>query len=235
MKKLILILSLLFLVVACGRVTKKEFFLLNYHIDDFENRIKNTPYPYTVRVRPFDIEKAYAKPNIVYRKSRYELEYYGYRHWAIRPKDMLTDLFYNHLQSINLVNSVVRRLDEKGHVDYEVSGDILAIEEYDSEDIWFAHLALRINITRLSDGKLIYTKLFDKRKQVPVKEPVNVVSSLSEITDYFITSEMTVLDSIFNVEMKNGFTPISEEITHDSSKVIKDIDNVGDDYENPIK
>lgn len=204
MKKLILCIAATLLVFGCSKPIMKQYYLLNYQPDMLNNRIQEEPYPYTVRLRPFDIEKAYSKANIVFRKSPYELEYYGYRHWAVRPKDMMTDLVYTHLETIDLVKNTVRRLDEKGKPDYELAGTVLSIEEYDSEETWFAHLAIRMTLTRLSDGKVIYNRLFDQRKRVEERDPLYVVQTLSELTDYFASSLMNDLDKVLHSELKGA-------------------------------
>lgn len=196
MKKALLLVSILLLIAGCSKPIMKQYYLLNYQPDQLTNRIQDKPYPFTIRFKPFEIEKAYSKPNIVFRKSPYELEYYGYRHWAVRPKDMLTDLIYSHLESIDLVQNTVRRLDEKGKPDYELSGTILAIEEYDSDDTWFAHLSIRMTLVRLSDGEIIYNRLFDQRKIVEMHDPLYVVRTLSELTDFFASSLMNELDQL---------------------------------------
>jgi ABC-type uncharacterized transport system auxiliary subunit len=203
--KQLLPLLLALLITSCSKPIMKQYYLLNYQPDQLNQRIQDTPYPVTLRLRPFEIEKAYSKSNIVYRKSPYELEYYGYRHWAVRPKDMLTDLIYTHLESINLVQNTVRRLDEKGKPDYELAGQIVSIEEYDSDDTWFAHLAIRMTLVRLSDGAVIYNKLFDQRKIVETRDPLYVVRTLSELTDYFASTLMNQLDEVlFNEQMNHS-------------------------------
>ena len=202
MKRLILLsATILLLISSCGKIIQKQFYVLSFTPDMLVNRLNKNIYPYTVRLKPYAIEKAYGKPNIVYRTSPYELQYYGYRHWAVRPKDMITDLVYGHLNTINLVESVVKRLDQERKPDYEIAGTILAIEEYDSEDIWFAHLAIRTTIVRLEDGRLVYSKLFDQRKQVVNHEPEYVVRTLSELTDIYSSQLMNDLDSLLYNEV----------------------------------
>jgi ABC-type uncharacterized transport system auxiliary subunit len=199
MKKIVSLLVLTALLGSCTKPIMKQFYLLSYQPDQLNNRIQERVYPITLRLRPFEIEKAYSKSNIVYRKSPYQLEYYGYQHWAVRPKDMVTDLIYTHLESINLVQSTVRRLDENGKPDYELAGKIIALEEYDSGETWFAHLAIRMTLVRLSDGEVLYNRLFDQRKIVENRDPLYVVRTLSELTDFFASTLMNELDeAIFN-------------------------------------
>jgi hypothetical protein len=120
----------------------------------------------------------------VYRQSPFALQYYVYRVWAVKPARMVTDLVYKHLETRNLVSSVTRRFDEGPKPDYELSGVIEALEEYDSEELWFAHLAIRMNLVRLSDGQSVYTRRFDIRKRVYKHTPENVIRELSALMEY---------------------------------------------------
>ncbi len=201
MKQQLFLLALITLLTSCGKPPSKQYYLLNYQAEALQDRYSPEPYPFTLRVKPFEIEKAYSKPNIVFRKNPYELEYYGFRHWAVRPKDMMTDLIFSHITKINLVDGLVRRLDEGSRPDYELSGNIEAIEEYDSEEYWFAHLAVRFQVKRLSDEKIIYNRAFGQRKRVEERDPAIVVRALSEITDYTASELMTDLDSLFYREL----------------------------------
>ncbi len=196
MKKIIPLVGFLILFLGCAKPIMKQFYLISYQPDQLNNRIQESAYPVTLRLRPFEIEKAYSKSNIVYRKSPFQLEYYGYQHWAVRPKDMLTDLIYTHLESIDLVQSTVRRLDENGKPDYELAGKIIALEEYNSGETWFAHVSIRMTLVRLSDGAIVYNRLFDQRKIVETHDPLYVVRTLSELTDYFASTLMNELDEV---------------------------------------
>ncbi len=197
------IISLLFiLLVGCGGTIRKEYFLINYTPDELTNRKNDTPYPFTLRVKSFDIEKVYGKPNIVYRESPYKLEYYGFRHWAVRPAAMLTDLVYKHISDVKLTDALVRRLDDAGMPDYELSALVEAIEEYDSKELWYAHLSIRFSLKRLKDDAVLYSRTFDKRKKVPEHTPSSVVKTLSEIMDVTTSTMVADLDSIFSLEMQ---------------------------------
>lgn len=193
---------LLLLFGGCAKPLVKQYYMLNYQLEELAERLYEEPYPFTVRLRPFDVEKVYAKSNIVYRKSPYELEYYSAHHWAVRPTDMLTDLIYTHLEAIALVDAAVRRLDERGNPDYELVGTILAIEEYDSEETWFAHLKMSMSLVRLSDEAVVYNRIFDQRKIVEIHDPLYVVRTLSELTDYFASMLMKDLDSVLYDEFQ---------------------------------
>ncbi|MDG5814642.1 ABC-type transport auxiliary lipoprotein family protein [Chitinispirillales bacterium ANBcel5] len=203
--------------LSCARVPLKHYYTLNYTPNPMPQRILQEPYPYIIRLREFSIEEAYNRPQIVYRLSPFELQYYVYRVWAVRPTRMITDLVFKHLTSTNLVSSVVRRFDEGRRPDYELSGMIEALEEYDSEDISFAHLALRIELTRLSDGANIYNRHFDLRKRVYQQEPKFVVRELSSIMEYIMTQALQDIDKRLARELGLDEGKI-QDITETSSR-----------------
>lgn len=198
---LLLIGFVLLLLTSCGRMPIKKYYVLKYEPDNIINRISSTPYPFTIRVKDFDIEKVYENSRIVYSTSAYELQYYYYRLWAVKPAKMFTDVLSKHVSKLNLVNNVTRRLDEGSRPDFEISGRIEAIEEFNTDDEWFGHIALRLSLSRVSNGEILYQKNFDKRKRVAKHSPEYVVRTLSELTDFIISEAISDIDPILNDEM----------------------------------
>lgn len=179
---------------GCASVPLKQYYLLNYIPSARQDRLNPTPYPYTLRLRDFDIEEAYNRPEIVYRQSAFQLQYDYYREWAVKPTRMISDLVYKHLFAAGLVSSVIRRFDEGPKPNYELSGMIEALDEYDSQELWFAHIALRINLTRVSDGTSLYTRRFDLRKRVFEHKPENVIRELSSLMEFIMTQVIRDID-----------------------------------------
>jgi len=193
------------LLITCGNVPVKKFYVINYEPEPMRTRQFQGPYPYTIRVKEFTIEEAYARPQLVYRKSPFELEYYFFRAWAVKPVRMITDAVDKHITSTGIVSHVVRRFDEGAKPEYELSGHIEAIEEYDSEDVWFAHLAIRLRLTRISDGRTVYMRRFDRRKQVFQHDAEYVIRELSQILDFIMSQALHDLDVVLAKEY--GITP----------------------------
>lgn len=198
MKKRIIDLVLIAILCAglsgCGKVPVKQFYILNYLPSTARDRLYSSPYPYTIRLRELDIEEAYNRPQIVYRQSPFQLRYYVYQVWAVKPTRMITDLLNKHLVTSNLVSSVIRRFDEGPRPDYELDGTIEALEEYDSEELWFAHMCIRLNLVRLKDGKTIYTRRFDHRKKVFQHEPEYVIREMSALMEYIVNQAIHDID-----------------------------------------
>ena len=94
--------------------------------------------------------------------------------------------------------------------DYELSGSIEAIEEYDSKELWFAHLAIRMNLTRISDGVSVYFRRFDIRKRVFEHEPEYVIREMSSLIE-FITNQ-AIHDIDVKLAKEYGVTPVSNQI-----------------------
>ena len=187
--------AVLVLLAACGKAPQRQYFVISYEPQKMQHRAMQNPYAAVIRLREFSIEEAYNRPQIVYRMSRYELRYYNFKAWAVKPTRMVTDLLFRHLNSVQLVSGVVRRFDEGRRPDYELTGFIEALEEYDSEDVLFAHVAIRVNLARLSDGTVIYSRLFDLRRKVYTMETHMVVREMSQIMEYIFTEVIADIDT----------------------------------------
>jgi ABC-type uncharacterized transport system auxiliary subunit len=192
--------SIIPIILLCGKVPVKQYYVLNYIPASSRDRLNPGAYPCTFRLKEFGVEEAYTRPQIVYRQSPFQLQYYVYRVWAVKPERMITDLFHKHLLTANLVTNVVRRFDEGHKPDYEINGMIEAIEEYDSDELWFAHLALRITLTRTKDGRLMYSRRFDQRKRVLQHEPEYVVREMSALMEYILTQVIHDFDAVLSSE-----------------------------------
>jgi ABC-type uncharacterized transport system auxiliary subunit len=196
----------------------KQYYVLNYVPVQPSDRLHVAPYPFTVRVKELDVEDAYSRPSIVYRQSPFELRYYFYRLWAVKPNRMITDLIYNHLTAINLVSHVVRRFDEGLKPDYELSGDIEAIEEYDSDQLWFAHISIQLILTRVSDGAVVFSRIYDNRKRVFNYSPDNVVKEMSAVVEFIMDQAVHDLDAAFSKENPSAASPGAAMPQPDSGK-----------------
>lgn len=223
-KRIVYPLALAVLLTAgCGSVPTKQYYVLNY-LPSMNKRQNPNPYPITIRLKEFNIEEAYNRPQIVYRQSPFQLKYYVYRVWAVKPTRMITDLVHKHLVSANLASSIVRRFDEGKKPDYELSGIIEALEEYDSEELWFAHLAFRINLVRTGDGRVLYTRRFDLRKKVYQKEPEFVIREMSALMEYAMTQAVHDMDIKLAQEFGSKTTTIGIESPVFEDSTITEVD-----------
>jgi hypothetical protein len=124
---------------------------------------------------------------------------------------MITDLVYKHLITSNLVSSIVRRFDEGSKPDYELSGMIEALEEYDNEEFWFAHLAVRLSLVRIKDGREVYTRRFDMRKRVFRHDPELVIREMSSLMELAMTRAVHDMDVKFAQDFGDNVPTSSDQ------------------------
>jgi ABC-type uncharacterized transport system auxiliary subunit len=194
------VLLLLPLLVGCfAPVTDSRYYLLNYVPTPPEARLTKGAYPFTVRVRDFEVAEVYRRNNIVYRQSPYELRFYNYDIWAVKPEYMLSDALHKHIEAARLFTSVRRSLDMQ-EPDYELSGTLLALEEYDNNTEWYAHIGVALALVRTRDKQVVWTREWDVRDKVQQLEPVYVVRKLSELLEYVNDQAIADIDSVLAQE-----------------------------------
>jgi len=131
-----------------------------------------------VRVRTLDADTIYEKFQIVVRRNPYELQFSEANVWAVKPNRMLSDMIARALVDAEIFTAVGRELGEL-RPDYILGGDLHAIEVYDSEDVWFAHLSLSMSLTRYSSSETLLVFSFDERRPVPERTFAQAARALS--------------------------------------------------------
>lgn len=143
-----------------------------------------------LRVRDMDADAVYEKFQIVRRRSPYELGYSRQNLWAVKPEAMVSDILAKRFADARVFAAVTRELGDVRPT-YILSGELHAIEIYDSRDVWFAHLALTLRVSRFEDGARVLQFKFDERKHVPARTHEQAVRALSELladaSDYLLT------------------------------------------------
>lgn len=137
--------------------------------------------PGIVYVRSLDVDAVYEKFQFVVRKSPYQLRYSDQNVWAVKPHQMVSDLLAQALDHTNTFEGVTRELIE-ARPTYTLSGQLNAVEIYDSDDIWFAHLAVSLHVSRFSDGARVWSYDFDQRKRLGTTSFEHGARALSELS-----------------------------------------------------
>lgn len=160
-----------------ARAVQRQFFVLSQEHDPGPSRAKVRGL---VRVRDLDAETVYEKFQIVIRQSPYQLRYSGLNLWAVRPNVMVSDIIARTLQDSGVFTSVTRELSE-ARPDFTLAGELLALEVYDSDEVWYAHLAMTLRVNRFDDGEQLWRFDFDERKAVGTTEMAHAVRAMSEL------------------------------------------------------
>ncbi|MDR2594437.1 MAG: PqiC family protein [Fibromonadaceae bacterium] len=203
-----LVLGLMVLIfTACsffGGVKENSYYQLDYVPTPKEMHNENT-YPYSVRIKDFDVSEAYRRNNIVYRQSPFQLRFYNYELWAVKPEYLVSDMLFRHLSAAKIFSDVRRSIDVE-EPDFTISGTIRALEEYDNQDEWYAHLAMNMHLQENRTKRVLWSREWDYRKKVSNLETIYVVRGLSELLEYINNEAIADIDSVMNARVGNTIT-----------------------------
>lgn len=174
---IVLVLALLGTGCFTAKTPERRYYVLN--VAPLGAPLRG-PIPGLLRVRDLDAESAYDKFQIVVRKNPFELIYRETDVWAVKPGRMISDIIARSLLEAGTFEAVTRELGER-RPDYTLSGDLHAVEIYDSDDMWFAHLSLSLQLTRFSTGENLWSFSYDERKRVPNQTFTHAIRALSEL------------------------------------------------------
>ena len=196
MKKIIICIAVLSFFGCFGKVIDSSYYQLDY-VPTPKEMLNEKTYPYTIRVKDFDVAEAYRRNNIIYRQSPYELHFYNYELWAVKPEYLVSDMLFRHLETAKIFTEVRRSIDVE-EPDYTINGTIRALEEYDNQDEWYAHLALNMNLQDNRTKRVIWSREWDYRKRVSNEEPIFVVRGLSELLERINNEAISDIDSVMS-------------------------------------
>ncbi len=152
------------------------------------------PWPVSLVVARFDTQFVYDRLEFVYRPSARELRFDAYRLWASKPGRMLSDAVAEHLRNTGMFAAVSTRVGPK-QVDFELRGEVLAIEEIDVDKThWKARLAMRFELVAASGDEVVWRHAFATEQAVRAPQPAEVVASLDAI----------LADELLNLEKSLG-------------------------------
>ena len=176
-----MLIMLTFLVSGCSlfssKAPKKHYYQIYYK----PKKTLGRKISGILRVKPFEVNKIYRRHNIVYRKSLNEMFYYNTKFWASKPADMITDVIANHVTETQLFSDII--LDLTKRPDYVLTGRILALDEIDSGEKWFARVSLILELKDYKTDRTIVSHSFEKRKEVKIRDVVYVVRAMGEIIE----------------------------------------------------
>ena len=187
------------LIMACGwrgGIQARNYYIISYTPAPQKSALSNRPYPYSLQVGRFEVQRIFNRQNIMYRFSPHQLQYYEFQQWAVRPDQMITDMVVKHLEASNIVNRVGTEFFET-RPDFRIDGTVVALEKLDAGDLFFSHLAMSFKMVRIEDGAQIWDYSFDQRRQVFQPEMVYTVRSMSAIFQSQMDVVVSQIDSLF--------------------------------------
>lgn len=132
-----------------------------------------------LQVRKFTIEPAYQRANIVYRESAYDFMFYDLDLWASRPEHMMAQVASEYLAKSGLFKSVETKAN--GKPDYELLGNIVAIEEVDEGSSQYARLAIQLTFKKTDSDEVVWEQAFDEKSSMGDREPRTTAEAISKL------------------------------------------------------
>jgi ABC-type uncharacterized transport system auxiliary subunit len=169
-----------------------------------------SPIDGLVRVRNLDAATVYEKFQIVVRQNPYQLQYDEDNIWAVKPSQMIADVIARALNDSKRFTAVVRELGEL-RPQYILSGRLQAVEVYDSDDQWYAHLSLSLHLTEFATGRTLHSLTFDERRPLAERSYAQAARAISELLSTAIDELVIGLEKL-DVPRAEGYTPPTEVI-----------------------
>jgi ABC-type uncharacterized transport system auxiliary subunit len=210
--RIVALFALLFATVGCwgSNSAARSYYVLH---GVTASSMVGRPIDGLVRVRNLDADTVYEKFQIVVRQNPYQLQYDEDNIWAVKPSQMIADVIARALNDSKRFTAVARELGEL-RPNYILSGRLQAVEVYDSDDHWYAHLSLSLRLTEFSTGRTLHTANFDERRPLAQRSYAQAARAISELLSTAIDELVQGLEKI-DVPRAEGYTPATEVIEPD--------------------
>ena len=146
-----------------------------------------------LQVRKFTIEPAYQRTNIVYRESAYDFMFYDLDLWASRPEHMMAQVAGEYIAKSGLFKTVETK--PTGKPDFELLGNIVAIEEIDEGSNQYARLAVQLTFRKTESDQAIWEKSFDEKMSMNDREPRTTAETISKLFGKFMEEALQGISS----------------------------------------
>lgn len=187
-----IVLFIIFIAYSCWTRTtiQPQYYILDYlPVLRDSTLLVEKPFPFKVQVQTMKIPRTFDRVSIVVRYSAHRLDYYRYNLWAIRPQITISDLIADHIARFGVFKNCQREfLDERP--DYEIIGNIEAIEKFDHESFIAAHLSMKLYLRTYDGYENLLSHEFDRVEELPIFRMELFAQKLSDIleeeTNHFI-------------------------------------------------
>lgn len=204
MKRSVVIILIILVISGCTRqILQTSYYLIEYQPrPTIEKLILDKPLPYSVQVQNFKIPRSYDSIRIIARYSSHQINYYRYSLWAVRPQIAIADLISQHINAYRMFRTCKREFIEE-RPQYEISGEILQLERYESVGFSAAHLKAEISFVDYETNEILVRHSFDNEVSIPQENMTIFAKAVSDVID----DETTV----FLEKLVDYFYPPEEE------------------------
>jgi len=177
MKKIYVTVLLIVFLGGCMSSPARRYYQL--HVTEAELPISKI-IDRTILIEPIEVDDLYDDYRIVYRISPFELNYYSYEFWADKPAKLIRDSITHYLLKNNVFQKVIQEIS-MGEPDILWKSKIHFVEEIDTTDIWYARLAMEVEIVDFKTKERLYFYQFDRQEKLAAKSVALVPVILSKI------------------------------------------------------
>ena len=185
----------MFFTGCFGSQTAKRYFELKPPV--IEKPLQKTGR--NILIEPVTTSGIYDDFRIVYRVSPYQVNYYSYDFWAQKPAHLIHSAIFNFLQTSGGFERIGEMVAPE-NPDVIFKSKLNAIEEIDGGAVWYARLALEMEMTDYKTGATIIKHSFDRRRALPKRDIVLFPKVISEILE----KELRFLIAGFMEELARG-------------------------------
>ncbi|MBN1894224.1 membrane integrity-associated transporter subunit PqiC [bacterium] len=163
---------LLILWAGCApKAVVRRYYLLEAPALPDSSAFCSEPLPVAAAFEDIRVAQAFDQERIALRSGSYELSYYYYHHWAVRPSDALSDAVFHIIRNANLF----KRLDHSAAADcrFILTGELIRMERI-SEGKWdSAHLSGEFRLLDKEDRATLLVHPFDRQVVLEPRRDMN--------------------------------------------------------------
>jgi ABC-type uncharacterized transport system auxiliary subunit len=173
------ILTAMIVFQACSeKVLIRRYYVLEFPIDS--SAVQNKTSGATCEILTVQVPPAYAQHRIAVRRRSHEISYYQYNYWAVDLAANLTSLLENQFEAEKIFASLASG-DLRRIPDYQIAGTVYKLEAQDYEDVFTAHLQMRLDLIEYATGKVALYHQFDKSRILEERDLNLFASEISSI------------------------------------------------------
>jgi ABC-type uncharacterized transport system auxiliary subunit len=169
-------LAALVILVGCGSVRYPKYYTLTLPAPPDPPPAENVHA--AVAIREFSAPAYLRQGAIVYKPSPEQIDFYAYHHWAINPREFVTNSVIERLRASGDF-ARVKPYDGRPDTEYVLSGRLEKLEEIDYAGGVKVEVALSAQMTNLATGLTVWTNAVSEVGDVNKRDVPAVVSEMN--------------------------------------------------------
>jgi ABC-type uncharacterized transport system auxiliary subunit len=138
-----------------------------------------------VAVREFRSPGYLKQGALVYRPTPEQIGFYNYHHWAVDPRELVTNAVEAHLRASGMF-SQVRTYDGHSDTDYVITGRLERLEEIDYEGGVKVAVEISAQMTSIASGVTVWSNQVTEIGPVEGRNVPAVVTAMNQTLDVAI-------------------------------------------------